>query len=113
MNNSLRELLIEARRRLVIPPRLIKVQDGLPFEPFGSIECVTGFNDDTKPGDFAGNESLLNTTGNWNSPPATWRAVRMKWADNPAYAEALAYRDKLDAALAATPAPADPSVTFK
>jgi len=93
------EVLREARARLTIPPKLIKVQDGKPIPaPAGGISILGGPDENTKVGDFAGYESIMSA-GCWYGQNQQWLVCSMKWADSPAYAAAIAYRDKLDALL--------------
>ena len=92
---DLMPLLKEARLRVVLPVKLIRVQDGDFFDPGSTfIDLQTGWADEnTKPGDFAGHKLVYN---GYNMPASCCKLV---WAENPAYQETLDYLARLDAAI--------------
>jgi hypothetical protein len=94
-------LLEEARKRLVLPPKCIAV--GVGEWRDGMMPSHTGRWPEPEPvaGMQAGYESRNLATTMASSVPSTYQWRSRVWQDNPAYAEAIDYRDRIDAALAA------------
>ena len=88
-------LLKEARSRVVLPAKLIRVQDGDFFDPgHAYIDLQSGWAaENTKPGDYAGHKLVYN---GYNAPVSCCKLV---WAENPAYQETLDYLGRIDAAI--------------
>jgi hypothetical protein len=94
-------LLEEARKRLVLPPKCIAV--GVGDWRDGSPPQTTARWPQPEPvaGESAGYETRNMAMGAASSVPSWYRWRPMVWQDNPDYAEAIDYRDRIDAALAA------------
>ena len=94
---KMQEVLVEARKKIQIPSRFIRVRDGEPFEP-GPLGIMDVWGGEPKVGESAGYQDVSYPAGNW-SGKAIWRVQHMKWADNPEYAQVMALLERVDAAL--------------
>ena len=97
--DELRGLLEEACAKIPLPPELVQVSDGEPYDSPGNTPVIVDTGKPPKKGEFAGERCINMAMAAAASVPSWFRYQRMKWDDNPAYAEAKAFVERIRAGL--------------